>query len=298
MSLHNSHPLLKNRRNKYMDNLDEVKTWVDMESSEPNMIVEPARIGLASSHNRDNINIYTAASEKELEGLYCTDPTFIYLNADENHKFFSCKNIVWNCNKCEVDLKRRRLDRMNKMIDKFDHHSGIDRSDLYHLIIRDYTKQDLTAAKITKRLKYLCIDNLLMYTINEETDTITYLLNGHLNWVHPLDIDNDNIGFEYTDVKISFDYAINHIGLDDKYAFLGKFFKKIPSVKIRGMTQQELDELEEQEHFKNDYCKCGEAWSDHTRRKASPALMIDVIQPMEHYVEGHKKFLMDQFGIK
>ena len=32
MSVRNSHPKFKNRTNKYLNNLDEVKTWVDMEN--------------------------------------------------------------------------------------------------------------------------------------------------------------------------------------------------------------------------------------------------------------------------
>ena len=192
--------------------------------------------------------------------------------------------------KCDVCLKRRRLERMNKMIDKFDHHSGIDRGNLYHLIIRDYTKQGLSAAKITKRLKYLDIDNMLMYTIDEKEDTITYLFEGEYKY-ESWDLNN------IIHVKISFDYAINHIGVNDKYNFLGKFHKAIPSVKIKGMTQIELDELEEQEHFKEEYCKCGEAWEDHTFRKTSPALLVDSVIPSDHYIEGHKLFIRDRFNI-
>ncbi len=289
-----SHPFFKNRINKYMNNLEEfdkVKTWVDMETTEPNqnMIVEPIRSSLASSHNR-NTNLYTGASEKELEGLYCEDPIYLYLNPNNQDQFISCHNIVWNCNKCDMCLKRRRLERMNKMIDRFDHHSDIDRSNLYHLIIRDFSEQEQSSSKITKRLKYLGIDNMLMYSIDEKEDTITYLMEGDSSLKY-------YFSYAHTNVKVSFDYAINHIGINDKYSFLGKFHKAVPSVSIKGMTQEELDELEEQVHFKDEYCKCGELWEDHTFRKTSPAILIDSVIPHDHYEKGHKIFIRDHFGI-
>ena len=297
MSLTRSHPKLKHRKNKYMDNpeeFDKVKTWVDMETTEPNqnMIVEPIRSSLASSHNKRD-NLYMRASEKELEGLYCEEPIYLYLNPNNQDKFISCLDKYWNCNKCDICLKRRRLERMNKMIDRFDHHSDIDRGELYHLIIRDFGKQGLTAAKITKRLKYVGVDDMLMYTINEKEDTITYLFTGD-PWFQPI----QNLAYnKITMVKVSFDYAINHIGINDKYSFLGKFHKAVPSVSIKGMTQIELDELEQQVHFKDEYCKCGELWEDHTFRKTSPAILIDSVIPHDHYEKGHKIFIRDHFGI-
>ena len=295
-----SHPKFNNRINKYMntpEEFDKVKTWVDMETSEPNILnttlaLESPLYDLASSHNR-KVNIYTRDSEQELEGLYCEDPTFLYMNPNNQDQFISCINIVWNCNKCDVCLKRRRLDRMNKMIDRFDHHSSIDRGELYHLIIRDYTKQGLSATKITKRLKYLGWNNMLRSTIDDKEDTITYLFNDS-KWI------GNGVTLVYlrtTFVKVSFDYAINHIGIDDKYSFLGKFHKAVPSVDIKGMTQVELDELEQQVHFKDEYCKCGEAWTDHRARKAAPAILIDSVIPHDHYEEGHKIFIRDHFGI-
>ncbi len=292
MSLTRSHPKLKNRINKYMDNLDEVKTWVDMETSEPNIDLRGPITSLASSHISKEYNIYMGASEKEVEGLYCDSPTFIYLNPDNKNKHISCKNLVWNCGKCVVDLKRRRLDRMNKMIDKFDHYSDIDRSNLYHLIIRDYTKQGLTAAKITKRLKYLGFD-MLMYIIDEKEDIITYLLEDWLDGKNIL----DSFDKHPTCVKISFDYAINHIGINDKYNFLGKFHKAIPSVKIKGITQEDLDIIDNESIYgpkklaeKNEYCNCGETWGDHTRRKATAYQLAKVIKPEDHYEDGFNEF--------
>ncbi len=295
-----SHPKFNNRINKYMNNLDQVNTWVDMETSEPNILnttlaLESPLYDLASSHNR-KVNIYTRDSEQELEGLYCEDPTFLYMNPNNQDQFISCHNIVWNCNKCDVCLKRRRLDRMNKMIDRFDHHSSIDRGELYHLIIRDCSEQDLTAAKITKRLKYLGYNEMLMYIVNEKENSVTYLFPEEE--VLLSQDASDALGYERnTFVKVSFDYAINHIGINDKYSFLGKFHKAVPSVDIKGITQIELDELEQQVHFKDEYCKCGEAWSDHRARKAAPAILIDSVIPHDHYEEGHKIFIRDHFGI-
>ncbi|KKK49821.1 hypothetical protein LCGC14_3131190, partial [marine sediment metagenome] len=155
MLIRNSHPLLKNRKNKYMDNpeeFDKVKTWVDMETPNPSEVNDYSDIDLERSNhqlasgyhkNNNNTNRMISTSEREIEGVYCTDPIFLYRNRDESPNHLSCGNYVWRCHKCRVCLKMRRLDIMNKLVSKLDHHSEIDRSNLYHLIIRDFTKQEL-----------------------------------------------------------------------------------------------------------------------------------------------------------
>ena len=294
--LRNSHPKYIHRTNKYMDNLDDVKTWVDMEpmeTSNPSEVNDYSDIDLerpssqlASEYhsNNNNTNSMISASEKEIEGVYCESMIFLYRNRDESNMHLSCGNYVWRCHKCRVCLKMRRLDIMNKLVSKLDHHSSIDREDLYHLIIKEYREQGLNPSKITKRLKYLDINSMLMYSIDEKSDTITYLLEG------PPNVFNDLLNYNETIVKVSFDYAISHFGLEDKYRFLGKFFAKLPSVNFKGLSKEELQELEEQEHYKNDRCGCGDLYILHTMRKATAYQLAKVIKPEDHYEDGFNEF--------
>ncbi|KKL46712.1 hypothetical protein LCGC14_2342750, partial [marine sediment metagenome] len=118
-----------------------------------------------------------------------------------------------------------------------------------------------------------------------------YLVNNHFgdHWLN-------QIGFDYTHVKISFDYAVSHFGLNDKYRFLGKFFAKLPSVIIKGISEEELEELEDQEHYKNDRCGCGDLWILHTMRKATAHELQNIIEPEDHYESGFEEFNKNHFS--
>ena len=294
MSLTRAHPKLKNRINPYL--VSEVKTWVDVEKTDPYSDIDLSlpRSELASRYNSNmnNTNSMISTSEKEIEGVYCEDTIFLYRNRDESPNHLSCGNYIWRCHKCRVCLKMRRLDIMNKLVAKLDHHSEIDRDELYHLIIKEYREQGLTPSKITKRLKYLDINSMLMYSIDEKSDTITYLLSSS-KWDGEIDL----WGYlRTTFVKITFDYAISHFGLNDKYRFLGKFFAKLPSVTIKGISKEELQELEDHEHYKNDRCGCGDLWILHTMRKATAHELQNIIEPEDHYESGFEEFNKNHFS--
>lgn len=284
-SLRNSHPFFKNRINKYQ--VDEVKTWVDVEHTIPfiedvydDIQVQLPRIELATSLNR-NTNMYKTSSEKDLEGLYCKDITYLYLSPD-NHDSVTCKNIKWNCQKCDICQGRRRLDIIDKIWDKFEQHKEIDRDNLY--LLKVVLKQD-SVANITKALKYKGFDNLLFYWIHD--DTVHYILNG------------DMLHVDHFTHKITLEYAVTGMKIRDPCQMLGKFYGKSPSHTIMGATEEERIAFENQEHKKriNEYCNCGEAYADHTLLQTSPSMMIDSLVPADHYEEGHKAFIRDHFNI-
>ena len=83
--------------------------------------------------------------------------------------------------------------------------------------------------------------------------------------------------------------------MNDKYRFLGRFYAKIPSIAIKGISKAELNELENREHYKNDRCKCGELEVNHIKRSVTKEELKYNIQPEDHYKKEFAKFLKDVF---
>ena len=284
----------KKRVNKYLDNLDQVKTWVDMNQSDPYSDIDLNRTtaDLATSYisdNNTNSSIITSY-QNEIRGLYCEDPNFLYRNANNSHKYMTCHDIYWRCHKCDHCKKWRKLDIMNKIESKFDNMIGkIDVNNLYEITIRDFKKQGLTAAKISKKFKYeVGSNNQLLHTTNEEYDMITFLVEGEIIidfW--------DILGLTWK--RISKEDAIRMVGLGDKYRFLGKFYAQVAKANFSFLTQEELDELKALEAYKSDKCDCGQLWEDHTIRKAKPFDFANIIKAEKHYEMQHEEFINQYF---
>lgn len=295
MSLRNSHPFFKNRINKYQ--VSEVKTWVDMEISNTAEVDDYKNIqypvptdNLASSFKlRFNLNNEVALDRyNEIEGLYCENTKFnikTRVEADLNN---ACEVITIKCHKCDICLGFRRLDHMTKLLNKLDYHSDIDRNDLWILRINQPDSRDLTAPKVTKRLKYLGFTDFLQHRIT--SNELIFLFEGdQCNLIQDLGYE-DAVFY-----KISLDKYLSEIGLNDKYRFLGKFYARIPSVKISGISKEELEELENRKHYKNDRCRCGELEVNHIKRQVTKEELKYNIQPEDHYKKDFNRFLKDVF---
>ena len=291
MSLTRSHPKLKHRKNKYLENLDDIKTWVDMESSNTNDIEYSSTTDDLSTYYNRPVNTTSSiitTRQIELEGLYCKDTKYYThrsIYSDENS---SCHNTIWKCNKCFNCDNRRGLDIMIKIEGKFTDRPLIDKTHLQLIQIRNVAAQGLSTIKITKRMKYLGFTGLLLHTHDQVNDRISFLLDKQN--------DVDKLGYELTrQQSITYGGALQMVG-NNKYRFLGEFYKKAFVSTVWGLTEGELKELKEQEHFKSDKCKCGDLWEDHRLKQRTKDEMINMVVPEDHFRIGHKKFLEQYFS--
>ncbi len=289
MSLTRSHPKLKHRKNKYMDNLDDVKTWVDIESTEllnqpevddyKDTQVEAPLPTINSYYTNENNSIYNnsivTTVEKELQGSYCEFPKFNYKTVDTDKK--THLNIYITCHKCDVCIARRGLHIMKSIFAKFEL-TDVPSFDLYKTVI---PLNGLTAAQMTNKIRYihkkgnLEAPKFLLHTTDEKERTVTYVTEGPM------------VFSSYT--KITKDEALQIVQPGNKYRFMGEFYGPL-SVKTSGLTQSEIEELNLIKPHKSKRCACGLLWKDHDTKGVTPYDLFNIIEPAYHYRKDHELF--------
>ena len=253
--------------------------YADLDKNE-DFVVHPSQIELSGYHRIESTNTSIISYQEEIEGLYCTNPKFLYRNSDFSDNNKTCLDIYWNCNQCMVCDKRRKLHIMKQIDKRFryhEHHSRLKEDELYTITL-DLKVGD-TPSKIAKQLKYLNggVNDLLMWLIPDTgSSKIIFLMRGDL----------------YRGIKVSKDEVINMISIRDKYRFLGIFYNKVPDVEFAGMTKEEIEELSKVKAIPKKKCDCGKLLiKEHTIRAAKNEYDFDAyVEAEDHYEEEHIKF--------
>ena len=287
--LRNSHPKYIHRTNKYMDNLDDVKTWVDMEPMETSNTaevddykdtqVEAPLPTINSYYTKENNSIYNNSIvitvEKELQGLYCEFPKFNYKTVDTDKR--THLNIYITCHKCDVCIARRGLHIMKSIFAKFE----LTDVPVYDLYKTTFPLNGLSATQMTNKIRYQLktegIDaaRFLLHTTDSEEGHVTYLTEGELK--------------TYLGERITKDEALQIVQPGNKYRFMGDFYGPL-SVKTSGLTQAEIEELNLIKPHKSKKCGCGLLWKDHDTKGATAYDLFNIIEPAYHYRKDHELF--------
>ncbi|KKL47004.1 hypothetical protein LCGC14_2339880, partial [marine sediment metagenome] len=281
----------------YMDNLDDVKTWVDMEPMETSNTaevddykdtrVETLLPTINSYYTKENNSIYNNSIvitvEKELQGLYCEFPKFNYKTVDTDKR--THLNIYITCHKCDVCIARRGLHIMKSIFAKFEL-TDVPVYDLYKTVI---PLGDLNATKMTNKLRYrfktarLDPIKFLLHTTDEDKQTVTYLTDGPIG---PTEVSDEYL---LDCARIAKDEALQIVQPGNKYRFMGDFYGPL-SVKTSGLTQAEIEELNLIKPHKSKKCGCGLLWKDHDTKGATAYDLFNIIEPAYHYRKDHELF--------